>query len=121
MREHVTAGAGLGEPERPDHAVGVPVTTVVVAVLHPVRVEARLRIDDEHPFGAPRRELRGGALVPVAVGVLVAREDETNRVAGVLGLERAELVFVDDVVGWSDEVPELGAGRSAVVADTGKR
>ena len=88
------------------------VTTVVVAVLHPVRVEAGLRVGDEHPVGAPRRERGGGALVPVALGVLVAREEEPDRVAGCSASSARELVVVDR----RRRVERRGASSSAPAA-----
>ena len=118
--EHVV-GARFGQPQRADDAAGVARRALGGAVLHPVRVEAGPVVDERgRPSRVPRRERGRGPLVAVAVLVLVAREDQPDRVARVGGLERGVLVVVDHVVGWSGENPELRARRVAVVADAGE-
>ena len=97
-----------------------PSPAVIVAVLHPVCVEARRRVGHQDALASPRREQCRGAGIPVAFGVFVSRQDQPYGVQGVRGLERRVLLLVDDVVGWSDEDPEFRAGRVAVVADAGK-
>ena len=119
MREDVL-GAGFGQTERADDAAGVPSPAAIVAVLHPVCVEARRRVGHQDAFASPRREQCRGAGIPVAFGVFVSRQDQPYGVQGVRGLERRVLLLVDDVVGWSDEDPEFRAGRVTVVADAGK-
>ena len=76
--EHVVV-AGLGQPQRADDRRGCAgARRAAVGVLHPVRVEAGLVVDEQHPGGLPFGERRRGACVAVALLRLVARQDQAG-------------------------------------------
>ena len=119
MREHGGV-VGLGQGERADDPPGVARIALEIPELHAIRVEARRRIGHEHPLALPRCERVGRPRVAVVVLVLVAGEEQPHGVVRGLRLERGALIFVDDVVGWSRERLEVGAGGFAVVPQSGE-
>ncbi len=116
--ENVAFAGNVGKCECSEHTNGVARFAVWASELHPVAVEARAGIDNERAISLPCAQRRRGALVSVAFGVFVLRQDEADRVVCVECFEPDAFMIVHHVVGGRGDLRDIAA---LCISSAGKR